>query len=113
MTTVTGEYLQGLSSALAFRRLQLGVDAELEASLLVGRGPSSYTEFGSMPGTGGGYQDIGGYTGGGPEQPRPGGGASSQYRSQHVQPPFAVQDTEPPFSQQQSKEELRYQELHY
>ena len=110
---VTAAYLQGLSSALAFRRLQLGVDAELEASLLVGRGPSSYTEFGSMPGTGGGYQDIGGYTGGGPEQPRPGGGASSQYRSQHVQPPFAVQDTEPPFSQQQSKEELRYQELHY
>jgi len=56
-------FIWSLHCAAAFRRLQVGVESDVEESLLPGPGASvrsGYTEFGAR-GVGA-YQDIGGYT---------------------------------------------------
>jgi len=133
-------FIWALHCAAAFRRLQIGVESDVEESLLPGPGASvrsGYTEFRGA----GAYQDIGGYTGGqGPPlsrslkelparqyRPETTQGPFSQSpnvarspfskdqetlsRSEQVLPPFSVHNTEPPASQSLGSEDSSDEDL--
>ena len=92
---MSNAFVQGLHCAAAFRRLQVGVEADDEVSLLPGPGASvrsGYTEFGAVNTSAGAYQEIGGYTG---------GGGQGQHIGSYQEPPvrqYRAEATHAPFS---------------